>query len=300
MADQVHFIPVGFDFDRLIRPIAKGEMGADRVVIFTHEGEPQSDPVDLAAKLATDMTRELEKMFDLIGTEVDIEGIDIDSMYQYETLYPLAHRHILDEIEAGNEVFVNISSMPRTVAFAFATAADSLITEKQEEIEDIRDRLHTYYVAPERYLVLDMINALEDAAQAFDQLKEYEDLRVHQNYEEIRNILDRVYESGVTEGARDLDGNMFVEFPSSPASNIEGFEETVLRYLKRKGTFESTSDLAEKLAEEENEEYNESFRSRVQYNVTNLDRKGYVSRTDRGNRLETKLSTMGRMWVQTH
>jgi predicted transcriptional regulator len=48
------------------------------------------------------------------------------------------------------------------------------------------------------------------------------------------------------------------------------------------------------------EEYDESFRSRVQYNVSKLDEKGYVDREKVGNRLKTQLSTMGRMWVKTH
>ncbi|WP_336023100.1 DUF6293 family protein [Halobellus salinisoli] len=303
MSDRVHFIPVGFDFDRLIRPIAKGELEADRVILLTHEGTPEDDPTDRAAKLASNMTEKLERTFDLIDVEPEVEGINLKEMYEYETLYRRAHEYILEEIEDGNEVFVNISSMPRTVSFAFATAADSLITERQEDIGDIRERLHTYYVAPKEYLVLEMLDVLESAAETFDDLKEYEDLRVHQQYEDILDILDRVDESGVTEGTREnLDGKgrMYVEFPSSPASNVEGFEEDILRFLKGKGAFKSTSELAEQMAEEFNEEYDESFRSRVQYNVSKLDKKGYVSRTEIGNRHETELSTMGRMWVETH
>lgn len=301
MSDQVHYIPVGFDFDRLIRPIGKGELEADRVVLITHRGEPEDDPTDRAARLASDMTVKLEKTFDLIDIEVQKRGIDLDTMYDYEALYKKAHGYILTELENENEVFVNISSMPRTVSFAFATAADSLITEKQEEIENIRERLHTYYVAPREYLVLEMLDVLEDAADAFDELKECEDIRVHQHYDEIMNILNRVDESGVTEGTRDdLDGKRYVEFPSSPGSNVEGFEEDVLRFLKGKGRFKSTSKLAEEMAVETGVGYNESFRSRVQYNVTKLDKKGYITREDVGNRLETRISTMGKMWVETH
>ncbi|MUV56723.1 DUF6293 family protein [Halogeometricum sp. CBA1124] len=301
MSDRVHFIPVGFDFDRLIRPITKGELEADRVVLFTHKGEPDDDPTDRAAQLAEDMTNKLEKTFDLVDVEVKTEGISVNTLYKYETLYPKAHTYILDEIEKGNEVFINISSMPRTVSFAFATAADSLITEKQGEIENIRDRVHTYYVAPKEYLVLEMIDVLENAADTFKDLKEYEDLRVHQRYEEVTEILDRIDDSGVTEGTRDdLNGKMHVEFPSSPESNVEGFEEKVLRFLDNKGTFSSTSELAEQMAEAIGEENDQSFRSRVQYNVSKLEDKGYVSRTEVGNRLETSLSTMGRMWLETH
>ncbi|MFC7175091.1 DUF6293 family protein [Haloplanus litoreus] len=214
MTERVHFIPVGFDFDRLIYPISKGQMEADRVVLITHEGDPDDDATDRAAELASNMTNRLEDSFELIDVEVEHEPIDIEELYEYETLYPMAHEYILDELEAGNEVFVNISSMPRTTAFAFATAADSIIAEYQSEVKGIRDMLHTYYVAPDKYLVLEMIDALEDAKDLFEKMSE--DLRVHPQYTNIRDLLNKIDENGVTKGARDLDGQMYVEFPSSP------------------------------------------------------------------------------------
>lgn len=300
MTEQVHFIPVGFDFERLIYPISQGEMEADRVVLITHEGDPDDEATGRAAQLASNMTKKLEDSFELIDIETDREPIEIEELYEYETLYPEAYRLILNELEKGNEVFVNISSMPRTTAFAFATAADSLITEFQEDMDEIRNYLHTYYVAPEEYLVLQMREVLENAAETLDELKHYEDLTIHSQYEEIEEILGRIEDSGITEGARDLDGQMHVEFPSSPGSDVEGFEETILKFLDGKDPISSTSALAEKLAEERGEEYDASFRSRVQYNVSKLDEKGYVDREKLGNRLETQLSTMGRMWVKTH
>lgn len=298
MTERVHFIPVGFDFDRLIYPISKGQIDADRVVLITHEGDPDDDATDRAAELASNMTNRLENSFELIDVEVEREPIDIEELYEYETLYPMAHEYILDELEAGNEVFVNISSMPRTTAFAFATAANSIIAEYQSEVEGIRDMLHTYYVAPDKYLVLEMIDALEDAKDLFEEMSE--DIRVHPQYTNIQDLLNKIDENGVTKGARDLDGQMYVEFPSSPGSDVEDFEEIILNFLFGKDPIASTSALAEQLAEEEGEEYDESFRSRIQYNVSKLDEKGYVNREKEGNRLETQLSTMGRMWVETH
>ena len=108
----------------------------------------------------------------------------------------MAHRYILDKLENGNEVFVNISSMPRTTAFAFATAANSIIAEYQAEVEVVRDMLHTYYVAPEKYLVLEMIDALEDARNLFEEMSE--DIRVHPQYTNIRDLLNKAKENGVT------------------------------------------------------------------------------------------------------
>jgi len=306
MTQRVHYIPVGFDFERLIYPISQGSLEADRVVLITHEGEPDDEATSMAADLAGNMARRLENSFELIDVEVERETVEIEDMFDYETIYPRAYEYILEEVKAGNEVFVNISSMPRTVAFAFATAADSIITEDREDLEeldelgDIRDMLHTYYVSPEEYLVHRMLEVLENAAETLDEVKRYEDLSVHNQYEEIQNLLDRINESGITEGARDLDGQMYVEFPSSPGSNVEEFEETILNFLKGRDPISSTSALAEELAEEQGEEYDESFRSRVQYNVTKLDGKGYVDREKVGNRLETQLSTMGRLWVETH
>lgn len=298
MSERVHFIPVGFDFDRLIYPISKGGMEADRVVLVTHEGDPEDEDEGRAAELASNMTNRLEDSFELIDVEVEKEPIDIDDMYTYETLYPKAHEYILDELEEGNEVFVNISSMPRTTAFAFATAADSIIAEYQTEVEGIRNMLHTYYVAPEKYLVHDMIDALVDAKELFEGMGE--DIRVHSQYQNIQNLLNKIEENGVTKGARDLDGQLYVEFPSSPGSDVEDFERTILEFLDGKEAVKSTSALAKQLAEDEELEYDESFRSRVQYNVSKLDEKGYVDREKVGNRLETKLSTMGRMWIETH
>lgn len=300
MTERVHIIPVGFDFERLIYPISQGQMEADRVVLITHEGDPDDEATSKAAQLASNMTRRLEDSFKLIDVEVQRESIEIEGMFDYDTLYPMAYDYILDELKANNEVFVNISSMPRTVAFAFATAADSIIAEFQEDMDEVRDQLHTYYVSPEEYLVHRMMEVLENAADTLDDLKQYEDLTVHSQYEEIVHLLDRINESGVTEGARDLDGQMYVEFPSSPGSDVENFEEIILNFLFGKDPISSTSALAEQLAEEEGKEYDESFRSRVQYNVSKLDEKGYVDREKEGNRLETQLSTMGRMWVETH
>ncbi len=298
MSEQVHYIPVGFDFERLIHPISKGEMDASRVVLVTHDGNPADNDTEEAARLADNMAHQLERSFNLLDVEVESVGLEVDELYNYEHLYPMAYDQLLDELEAGNEVYVNISSMPRTTAFAYATAADSIIAEYQQELEGIRERLHTYYVPPKRYLVLDMIQCLRDAKELLEEMGE--DLRVHPEYIKIQELIDKINENGVTEGVRDLDEGMYIEFPSSPGSNVEDFEWDVLHFLGAEGAFSSTSELAERMAGYLNEEYDESFRSRVQYNVSNLEEKGYVNREKHGNRLETELSKMGEMWVETH
>lgn len=301
MTEHVHFIPVGFDYERLIYPISKGEMEADRVVIYTHEGEAEDNADAQASELAGDVTDQLLSGFDLIDVKTTVRPIDIDAMRNYERMYPDAYTDIKEEVTNGDrEVYLNISSMPRTVAFAFATAADTIITEYQDEYPDIRDRLHTYYVAPEKYLVLDMISALENAEETLHDL-DVASPEIDHALEDVQQVLSSVYSSGVTEGARETaDGQMYVEFPTSPGSDVEDFEKTILLFLARKGPIPSTSELAKRLAEDEGAEYDSSYRSRVQYNVSNLEEKGYVDRETQGNSMETQLSTMGKMWVNTH
>lgn len=299
MTERIHFLPVGFDFDRLIHPISKGSLEADRVIIV-HDERDKADDQSEAAELAGNIVRRLEESFDLIDITVDWLAIEHEEMFDYERMYPKAYECLLDELRAGNEVFVNISSMPRTVGFAFATAADSLITENQGEIEDIRQRLHTYYVRPERYLVHELIEELEDEVEYLGKIH---DSQASKRRAQLQAKIDKVKEGGVTEGTKAPPGTdkMYVEFPASPGSEIEETEKRILRFLSdREETMSSTSELAKSLAREEDEEYDDSYRSKIQYNVTRLEEKGYVDRNEEGNRKVTKLSTMGRMWVKTH
>lgn len=292
MTDRIHFIPVGFDFHRLIYPISKGDLPADRVVLIDTDTE---DVDSRAGDLAGNMVQRLEESFELIDVDVDHEQIEYEQLYSYENLYPRAYDYLWTELQKGNEVYVNISSMPRTVAFAFATAADSIIAEKDPKY---RDQVHTYYAAPDEYLILDMIEAIDNQIEFLEKL---EDIRMPERLHELKEIRKKIDRVGVTEGVREIDdGDMYVEFPASPGRELQDFEESILEFLYREGAMESTSQLAEQLAADLGEEYNDSFRSRVQYNASNLDERGYLDRDEKGNRHETSLSTMGMMWVKTH
>jgi hypothetical protein len=300
MGKRVHIIPVGFDFDRLIHPISKKELEADRVVLVTHDDWDDFGEQDRAAELAGNIVQRLEESFDLIDVDVEKSYLEHEEMYDFERLYPKAHDQMRGELNEKNEVFVNISSMPRTVSFAFATAADSLITDNPDDIEDIRQKLHTYYVRPDQYVVHELLDALESQ---IDFLESIHDSEASKRKSELQSLVDKVKAGGVTEGTKSPPGSdeMFVEFPTSPGGEIEEMEAKILRFLAdRDEPVPSTSKLSKNLAEKHDEEYGDSYRSKVQYNVTRLEEKGYVNRKTAGNRTETTLSTMGRMWVETH
>jgi hypothetical protein len=153
---QTHVVPVGFDYDRLIAPLVREQLTVDRVILL--EGAVGSEAnVEYSQRIA----QKLEADFrNLLGAET--ERVAVTDVYDYDTAFEQAFDLIADVLDADpeGEVWVNIASMPRTVSFAFATAAHSIMVERQED----RDRIHTYYTAPEKYLETELAEELRASA----------------------------------------------------------------------------------------------------------------------------------------
>ncbi|GGL25611.1 hypothetical protein GCM10009037_06530 [Halarchaeum grantii] len=290
-----HVVPVGFDYDRLIAPLVRERLSVDRVVLL--EGAVGSEAnVEYSRNLAEKLSRDFEN---LLGAET--ERRDVADVYDYDAAFEQAFDLISDELDRGEgDVWVNISSMPRTVSFAFATAADSVVIER----DDDRDRVHTYYTAPEKYLETELaeelraaVDLLEDAAE-----DEVEAEAATERARSARELLGEFDERGTTIGAKELEGGHIIEFPVASFSNVKPFEELILYTLGDHGEFESVSELAKTLAGELGEEYTDSFRSKVIYNVDRLgpNGKGYVEQDAHGNAHRTYLSRIGELWVRAH
>lgn len=295
MGETVHIIPVGFDYERLLHPISKGTLDADRVRIL-HSSRETDDPE--VRDLAETMVEKLKYAFE---SHLDIEARveTVDDIFEYKLAYRKAYEMITNEVEDENDVWINISSMPRTVAFAFATAANALIIENTER----RDRIHTYYVSPERYYVIDMLNELREEQSFLETLHErYDDQEIEDRLDAISGLLSNVDRSGITRGAKEMNaGERHLEIPAAPLPELREFEITILRFLDGAGPMESTSRLAKALADRLGEDSDsESFRSKVQYNVGKLEAKGFINREKTEKSFETELSTMGELWLATH
>lgn len=186
--------------------------------------------------------------------------------------------------------------MPRTVAFAFATAANSLLVENN----DYRNQIHTYYVSPEDYLVTEMIEEFRKEREFLEKHRDKGD-EFEERYNEISDTINQVDKSGVTKGAAKMNGGLHVEFPTIPSSDLHDFEITLLHFLDEIGTADSISDLAKKLSERLNENTDQdSFKSKVQYNINQLEDKGFVKIEKEKNRHMPTLDTVGELWVDTH
>lgn len=315
---QTHIVPVGFDYDRLIAPLIRDQMDVDRVVLL--EGAVGSEAnVEYSRRLSG----KLEKDFrNLLGAQT--ERLVLDDVYDYDAAFEAAYDLINAELDAGSEeagddaepgadapvdaptdadprdVWVNVSAMPRPVSFAFATAAHSIMVERQAD----RDRIHTYYTAPEKYLETELAEELRAAERLLSDVRDddFSGEAVDERLDSIADLLAEFDERGTTIGAKRIGGSHVVELPVAPFSNVKPFEELVLFTLGEHGEFASVSELAETLASDLNEEYTDSFRSKVLYNVDRLGPggKGYIEQEEHGKSYRTTLSRIGQLWVRAH
>jgi hypothetical protein len=294
---QTHIVPVGFDYDRLIAPLVRDQFDVERVILL--EGAIGSEA---NVEYSRHLSEKLEKDFrNLLGA--DTERVVLADVYDHDAAFEQAYDLITAQLDLGNEVWVNISAMPRTVSFAFATAAHSLMVEREEE----REQIHTYYTAPEKYLETELAEELRnqrdlladlEAAGVDGELRE----RVTNRLEAAEDLLEEFDERGTTIGAKTFDDGHVVELPVASFSNVKPFEEVILFKLGEHGEFASVSELAESLAAELNEEYTDSFRSKVIYNVDRLGPggKGYIEQESAGKSHRTRLSRIGQLWVRAH
>ncbi|SFK79362.1 hypothetical protein SAMN04487950_1119 [Halogranum rubrum] len=291
---QTHIVPVGFDYDRLIAPLIRDQMDVDRVILL--EGAVGSEA---NVEYSQNLSKKLEKDFtNLLGAET--ERVVVADVYDYDAAFEQAYDLINAELDAGSEVWVNVSAMPRPVSFAFATAAHSITLERQED----RDRIHTYYTAPEKYLETELAEELRAAEDLLQSVREgdVDEANVADHLDSIADLLDEFDERGTTIGAKQIGDGHIVELPVASFSNVKPFEEVILFELGEHGQFASVSELAEALARELNEEYTDSFRSKVIYNVDRLGPggKGYIEQEEHGKSYRTRLSRIGELWVRAH
>lgn len=292
MGKEIHYIPVGFDFERLVQPLHLDDFDADKVILFRSEKKPENDrEAEIAEDIVNDLSADIESV---LSIEVEIEVIG--DIYDYVGIYEFAYQKMADEIDNGNQVYVNISSMPRTVAFAFATAADTHILENP----DVRDDLYTYYASPEKYLITEVREELEetiDFLRDLDRQNEAGD-EVTERIGSMTDTLQKL-QKGTTSGAREIrDGQHHVKFVAPPIVDLSDEEEQLLEILYDYGETESISELDRLHAEFTGDR---SSNSSTQYRVDRLEEKGLVDRTEgSGGSHRISLSRIGLMWAGAH
>ncbi len=292
---QTHIVPVGFDYDRLIAPLIRDQLTVDRVILL--EGTVGSEAnVEYSQRLSTKLEQDYRNLLGATTRRVSVEDV-----YDYDTAFKQAFDLINAELDDDNEVWVNVSAMPRPVSFAFATAAHSIMVEREAD----REKIHTYYTAPEKYLETELAEELRHQTALLEDLLADEsvtDERVSERLSTARELLTEFDERGTTIGAKQIEGSHIIELPIASFSNVKPFEEVILFKLGEDGEFDSVSELAKALADELGEEYTDSFRSKVLYTVDRLGPggKGYIEQERQGKSHRTRLSRIGELWVRAH
>jgi hypothetical protein len=298
---QTHIVPVGFDYDRLIAPLIRDQFDVDHVILLEGAIGSQAN-VEYSRRLSGKLEQDFQN---LLGAET--ERVTLEDVYDYDAAFERAYSLINECLDEGGEVWVNVSSMPRPVSFAFATAAHSITLERQAD----RGRIHTYYTAPEKYLETELAeelrafrDLLSDALDGDDSTTDltFDVDRAREQLATADDLLTEFDERGTTVGAKRFEDGHVIELPVASFSNVKPFEEVILFALGEHGEFESVSELAESLAAELGEEYTDSFRSKVIYNVDRLGPggKGYIEQEAHGKSYRTQLSRIGELWVRAH
>jgi len=88
-----------------------------------------------------------------------------------------------------------------------------------------------------------------------------------------------------------------VMLPTVPAGEPTGVGEEILVWLTGNEPPESVSQLARSMA---NGDFDQTFRSKIQYNVAELEKDGFVRREGGDYRKRPELTETGRLWVATH
>ncbi|EMA30927.1 DUF6293 family protein [Haloarcula japonica] len=291
MGREIHYIPVGFDLERLVQPLSLDDFDADKVILFRSEKTPETESeAELAEDIVQDLSGSIESLL-----SIDVEVEEISDIYDYVEIYEYAYQKMADDLDKGNQIYVNISSMPRTVAFAFATAADTLILENP----NVRDDLYTYYVSPEKYLITEVRQELEDSVEFLRNLdisKEHED-KVTERIGSMADTLQKL-QKGTTAGAKELkNGKHHVKFVAPPIVDLNEREKDLLKILYEQGKVESISELDRQYAQSTDRD---SSNSSTQYSVDQLEEKGLINRSKgKGASHEISLSRIGIMWAGT-
>jgi hypothetical protein len=205
---QTHIVPVGFDYDRLIAPLIRDQVDVDKVILL--EGAIGSES---NVEYSQNISEELEKDFqNLLGA--DAERVIVNDVYDYDQAFEQAYELINTELDSSDnsEVWVNVSAMPRPVSFAYATAAHSIMVERQED----RNQIHTYYTAPEKYLETELAEELRAAKQLLYTLlgdSSVDQKDIERRYNAAQTLLKEFDERGTTIGAKCIDGSHMIELP---------------------------------------------------------------------------------------
>jgi len=209
--EKIHVLPVGFDINRLTAPLTSGEFDVDRVVL-TQSTEDDLD--DKKWHQENEMDRIVSNAFKKTRDDIEndlnvpIETKTIPGFTEYRELYASAYK-LLRKLSDEGVVYVNVSSVPLSAASAFTNAEAVLSSEPTDDdaansdsdfpdgYANRAERVHTYYIRPEQYLEIEVIEYTRELIpEAIDQaeslVEDYKELESGMFYGLAKTIQQRI------------------------------------------------------------------------------------------------------------
>jgi hypothetical protein len=273
-----------------------------RVLILHGTGHQSLDGhVDLAERLVIKVREDLLRNVPGLTADAIVEK-EMDDVHDYGGAFQAAYLFLREQLLDRNRVWVNVSSMPRPVSFAWASAAQALALEDMEW----QERLTIYYTAPQDYLVTsawptlqtqvaDLEIALRDGG--VERLRE----AARSARDAISRLADTISNQGMTVGAREVNGSYLVPLPLSPPSRPREFEKELLTLVRKHGgNLETVTRLAHLYSAKKRRPEREflNIKARVVYTARLLQRRGFFRLEEKGRSTRIELTPLGQAWLQ--
>jgi hypothetical protein len=165
MAKNLHVLILGFDAQRLVKPLSSGVFSPDRVILLRDERDPDTHEAtspheELIADAYTTVDQDLNHYLD-INVEEKRRPLFTDFAQVYRSFY-----EFLNEYGTGWDVTFNLSAAPKSTVLALQAARATWVSEHPRQDRTIE----LYYFEPDRYLETEVRSKLTHLVDQVDTL----------------------------------------------------------------------------------------------------------------------------------
>jgi hypothetical protein len=259
----VHLIPVGFEYDRVIKPIIERYPAKKAYLLL---GKTNSGGFPLEEKLSRNFAKKIEQL------PVDFEHRELD-IYDFDAVFDEVYRIMREEAENNEPIYVHISPAPRVMFAAMMFA--SFLIENDAKIEMI-------YVKPKEYLYPQIIQAMSHLNRKDS---------VNKAVEELKELYEQFNKFG-----NGVDVNEIIGLPPFPVQELSPLEFETLKVLLDEREVDSIQDLVLLINEQRDEPV---ARSNIQYYLRELERKKLINTERDKKKLRIQIEPVGELYGKT-
>ena len=254
----IHITAGSFEYDRVIAPIME-KYPVEKLVLLKAES---TDRYPDAKRLTDNFVQKMK------NNPIDIEIEDVD-IYDFDEVF-LKTISVLKKY-SNKRIYINISSAPKLTLVAMMSAA---FFSKQ------RHNLEIFYIAPEDYLLPQILNKISELKDGKDE----------ETIDELIQLGREFKENGTAKGISE-----FEEIPIFPIQEITETDKEIMSEIEECKGVNSIKELVVQI-----NEYREKSleRSSIQYRLEKLEEKGLLKTRRENRRLRIELSRLGEIYLK--